>query len=112
MQKTEETVEHKLQQLREKYGAQLSEKVSRIEYTWIRLERDPTDGGLWEELHQLTHSLAGSGATFGFATISELARALEVASGEILDAGLPTTDAPYTRIRVLVAQLVECAGAP
>ncbi len=112
MQIPNETVEHKLRVLRDKYAKQLDEKVSRIEYTWSRLEQNIRDGAAWEEFYQLTHSLAGSGATFGFAGVSKLAHAIEVISGEILDDGPPTTDAPLEHIRSLISQLVRSAAKP
>ena len=112
MHKSNDTVEQKLRVLRDKYAKQLGEKVSRIEDTWNRLEQNIHDGAAWEEFHQLTHSLAGSGATFGFAGVSKLAHALEVFSGEILDDGPPTTDAPLLHIGGLLSQLVRSAAEP
>ena len=73
---TQELVDQ-LAKLRETYVSGLPEKIRRIEDAWHAIREDGWSAIWLENLHQLSHGLAGSGATFGFASISSAARALE-----------------------------------
>ncbi|MEK6747821.1 MAG: Hpt domain-containing protein [Pseudomonadota bacterium] len=66
----------RLIELRRQYVAQLPKKFSDIEALWrqLRTQDDPQQRA---DLHRLTHSLAGSGATYGFPNISTAARHAE-----------------------------------
>jgi diguanylate cyclase (GGDEF)-like protein len=66
------------EELRANYVSNLSDKLGRIADTWDILERNGWDVDIAHSLHVLAHSLAGSGATFGFATISKPAHDLEL----------------------------------
>ena len=73
--------------LRRAYGDRLEEKINGIEATWQRyLEMAPgaEKRAALTTLHRLTHSLAGSGATFGFPLVSQFARRAEVVLKEIV----------------------------
>ncbi|RYG68978.1 diguanylate cyclase [bacterium] len=66
--------------LREAYAAKLDDKISQICSDWTAFL--PLDAGaakteLLEALHRSTHTLAGSGATFGFPAVSTAARRAE-----------------------------------
>ena len=67
--------------LRRAYGDRLDEKVSAIESGWrhyLALPVGAEKRKSLETLHRATHSLAGSGATFGFPLISQFARRAEI----------------------------------
>ncbi len=71
----------KFELLRRAYGDRLEEKVADIEAAWEHYLTLPAGAGKVEALailHRLTHSLAGSGATFGFPLISQFARRAEI----------------------------------
>jgi diguanylate cyclase (GGDEF)-like protein len=68
----------RLEALRQEYILQLPQRLLAIEELWAGL----MNGAGWSsaparELHRLTHNLTGSGKTFGFAEVSEVARELE-----------------------------------
>jgi diguanylate cyclase (GGDEF)-like protein len=71
----EVTLEQKLQAMRDKFHSSLADRLVDIDQAW----QGACDGD--EEaritLHRLAHSLAGSGATFGLAKVSEVSKALE-----------------------------------
>ena len=67
--------------LRRAYGERLEEKICAIESGWRHYLELPAGQEKFEVLatqHRLTHSLAGSGATFGFPLISQFARRAEM----------------------------------
>ncbi|MDH4276273.1 MAG: Hpt domain-containing protein, partial [Gammaproteobacteria bacterium] len=69
-------LEEQLQVLRQQYVGQLPKKFAEIAEHWRQL-RAQDDATLRATLHRLTHSLAGSGATYGFPDISTAARRAE-----------------------------------
>jgi len=66
-----------LDALRRAYAMKLPEKIRLVEQAWARLESEPGSPESVTALRRLAHSLAGSGATFGFRSVSEAARTLE-----------------------------------
>jgi diguanylate cyclase (GGDEF)-like protein len=72
---SELTLEQKLQAMRDKFRSSLVDRLADIDQAW----QTACDGD--EEarvtLHRMAHSLAGSGATFGLAKVSEVSKALE-----------------------------------
>jgi len=70
-------VEKKLAALHMAFKQQLPDKIAEIEKLWESLQ---TSDGRYEELvtlHRITHSLAGSGGTFGAVVVSTVAKQLE-----------------------------------
>ena len=67
----------KLKLLGNAYAVQLPEKLHQIESLWNDLSQSEWEEEKFIELHRMVHSLAGSGKTFGFATLSVAARDLE-----------------------------------
>ena len=79
--------EDKFAVLRRAYGARLEVKIAAIEAAWAHYLEAPVGTEKAEALvvsHRLTHSLAGSGATFGFPLISQYARRAEIQLKAIL----------------------------
>ena len=73
--------------LRRTYGDRLDEKIGGIEASWQHYLTLPAGEEKFEALtalHRLTHSLAGSGATFGFPLVSQFARRCEMVFKEIV----------------------------
>lgn len=74
-------LQEQLRILREGYAAKLPSKLEQIESLWQVVESEPRPQWPAETLftlHRLVHSLAGSGATFGFPDLSLHARRAEV----------------------------------
>jgi HPt (histidine-containing phosphotransfer) domain-containing protein len=70
-------VQERLKLLRESYSKQLPAKLEDINQSWQSL-RNQWD---WDEagtFHRLIHSIAGSGGSFGFGTLSKKAREIEI----------------------------------
>jgi len=75
-------IEEQLRLLRRDYIERVGGKIHQIDEVWNNLQQatshqTATGNELLKTLHRLAHTLAGSGATFGFATLSAAARSLE-----------------------------------
>lgn len=66
-----------LKALCDEYAAQLPEKLKEVGLTWSAFKEKKGDKDLALELIRKTHNLVGSGATFGFTQLSELAAKIE-----------------------------------
>ena len=67
-----------LEALRQEYVHNLPNKVSEIRDAWLNVRNQAWDASALYTLTRLAHSLAGSGATYGFEPLSQAARALEL----------------------------------
>jgi len=67
----------KLKLLNDAYAVQLPEKLSQLEQAWSLLPRNEWDEEGFQALHRMVHSMTGSGKTFGFPALSDVARNLE-----------------------------------
>ena len=67
----------KLKVLSDAYAAQLPEKINQLDQTLTQLSPTQWDEPGFETLLLFVHSLIGSGKTFGFASLSDVARNLE-----------------------------------
>ncbi|OAN40832.1 diguanylate cyclase [Chloroflexus islandicus] len=65
--------------LQQQYLAQIEAKIRQIEAIWARWQDGPLQPDDLYELQRIAHNLAGSGATFGLAAVSDAARALDAA---------------------------------
>ena len=77
MNNSDADIQEQLRALRVSYADQLPEKLQEIETRWQTLNAGEWDPASAEVLHRLTHSLAGSGSTFGFPKLGEIARSIE-----------------------------------
>ena len=102
---TELTLEQKLQAMRDKFREGLAGRLVDIDKAWH--EACAGDEEARVILHRLAHSLAGSGATFGFDKVSEvsksLERALETVSAGAEIAGNSEVIGLYNEVRRVVA---------
>lgn len=67
----------KLKNLSDDYAAQLPEKLKQLEQVWEQLPMNGWDEEGFQTLHRMVHNLTGSGKTFGFDLLSDVARHLE-----------------------------------
>jgi HPt (histidine-containing phosphotransfer) domain-containing protein len=74
-----------LAQQRAEYRALLPEKLLQIESLWRQVLKEEGQGQALATLERCAHSLAGSGATFGFAALGDAARLLELTINPLLD---------------------------
>jgi len=94
----------KLKALNEAYAAELPVKIEQIEGAWGRLARGEWDEAGFKSLHRMVHSLTGSGKTFGFALLSDIARKLEMTLDGIVQAKTMPDEEQCNRIRVLLSE--------
>ena len=99
----------KLKALSDAYAAQLPEKLKQIEQAWEQLPRDSWDEGGFQILYRMVHSLTGSGKTFGFALLSDVARNLEECLNQIMQAKAAPGEEQRKRIQVLLSELRQVA---
>ena len=100
--------------LRRAYSARLDEKICGIEAGWrhyLALEAGAERREALCNQHRLTHSLAGSGATFGFPLISQFARRAEMVlknglgeGAELGDEAIIEIEAAHAGLRAALAE--------
>ena len=107
MIKDEKNFQAKFALIRNRYVSGLPERLSELEsaLTSARVDDDKSNArnGL-SEIKHIAHKLAGSGASFGFPAISDIARGLELASTPPSD-GLSSRSGMWCEIGILVDSL-------
>lgn len=99
-----------LKALSDDYAAKLPERLDQIRQAWNMLPRDNWDEEGFQTLHRMVHSLTGSGKTFGFALLSDVARNLE---GFLKQSALEKavlSDDQCNHVRVLLSELQQVAA--
>jgi len=91
-------LQEKMRELGLDYAAQLPEKIRQIEEACADYQSRRDEETL-HALHRMVHSLTGSGATFGFAELSQVARVLEEYLKGIVNQGSPANDVQLTQIQ-------------
>lgn len=97
-------IQERLAALRQEYLRQLPDKIHLALRTWndYLAGRDPSH---LTTLHRLTHSLAGSGATFGCEAVSQAARHFEIFVKSVMDSGLEPSPAQQGQARTFLSAL-------
>ena len=75
-----------LEQQRAAYRDSLPQRIAMIESLWQQVRAQPSHADTLCLLERAAHTLAGNGATFGFAALGDRARKLEDAVGLLLEA--------------------------
>lgn len=70
-------LESKIQALREEYASELPERISDIYEYWERFLTNPGDQEALDKLLHICHNLSGTGASFGFTSLSQHANEIE-----------------------------------
>ena len=99
----------KLKLLGDAYAAQLPEKLQQIEQAWKQLPKDSWDEEIFATLHRMVHSLTGSGKTFGFSLLSDVARSLEEYLKQLAQAKTILSEDQCNQIHVLLCELHQVA---
>jgi len=95
-----------LQALRASYELSLPSKIAEIETIWQSLSSTGWDEDSFISFIRLTHSLAGSGGTYGFTKLGESAHALELYA-KSLPPTVPPPDQDRAEIETRLAQLKQ-----
>jgi diguanylate cyclase (GGDEF)-like protein len=75
--------------LRQEYIQHLAERIAAMTQQWQTLSLAVYDRDALESLHRQAHSLAGSGASFGFSALAQVAHQLEQHFKALLDQAMP-----------------------
>jgi len=102
----------KLQLLREKYAASLPAELEKMDKIWREFNENSLDINCLHTLYANFHKLAGSGATFGFSALSNIARSLENLIKENVEKEKNLERAQFAQINTLLESLREAATHP
>ncbi|MCJ2542908.1 diguanylate cyclase [Thermostichus vulcanus] len=105
-------IQQQMQALRAAYAEKIGERVLQIEQSWDRLVKDDWNLETLRTLHRMVHSLAGSGATFGFTYLGTIARTLEILLTSILETGNPPIALQRIQVHALLASLRQSIHEP
>jgi chemotaxis protein histidine kinase CheA len=72
----------KMDQLKKEYKQNLPSKTDQIIKQWLSLCNGNWEAGLFNDLLNSVHKLAGSGGVFGFSKVSEIAQKIEISLRE------------------------------
>lgn len=86
--------------LHEYFAGRLPARLQEIEETWRRVQESAWSAEEVKTFHRLAHSLAGAGATFGFAAVTDASRTLERRLKAVLQAGAPPGAPPMDSAEV------------
>ena len=108
------TMEQKLQVLRADYAEKLDERIDEISAHLTAMSQAHGDGAArmvaLEQVRNATHKLAGSGATFGFPAVSNIARDMEIACRDVLHGASDYGPGFFDRLYELCGRLREAAN--
>ncbi len=109
-------VEDKLRALREQYARHLPDKIATFRAKWQAACERPDDPAPFRHLLHELHTLAGSGASFGFPRVSRLARLAEQSLQRHLETpgalSLPASQAEIAALLERLAAAAQATGAP
>ncbi len=66
-------IQDRLRECSRLYAEQLPAQIDEVLMTWAAMQSDSDDSAPADRFHLLVHGLAGSGATFGYPSVSEIA---------------------------------------
>ena len=110
MPESTEGLNSQLKLLKAAYAARLPSIAAQLEQAWSALRANWNEAAC-AELHRVVHSITGSGATFGYASLSDTARKLEAAIAESAAAGARATDDRLGLTDALVGELLDAVRA-
>lgn len=105
-----ENLQEQLRLLQRNYASRLPEKVAQIEETCRLMISGTGNGDAVRALHRMTHSLAGSAATFGFNEVGEAARILEVFLKAMLQSHASPGTVHLEQVKELLSELQRAAA--
>jgi DNA-binding response OmpR family regulator len=98
----ETEMKQQMQVLQENYAGKLPGRIVEMEKLWESILLKQNTSALLTKLRREVHSLTGSGATFGFKEISDIARDLELLLDMIISEGEATIDSRKEKIYQLL----------
>ena len=104
-----EHLEARLKTLSDAYAAQLPEMLGQIGQAWSRLPLTEWDEEGFQTLHRRVHNLTGSGKTFGYSLLGEVARNLENYLNRLSQTRRAPDEEQRKHIQVLLKELNQVA---
>ena len=101
-------IQQKLQQLRQQYAEKLPARITALEQQWQALDLD-TQPAQFETLIREFHTLAGSGASFGFPQISALSRDIEQLLLSVKSTNAQLSEQTRTEVNAKLSTLKQAA---
>lgn len=108
---TPKTKSGKFAALREVYQQELPGRIEAINANWHSITATHADEATYNELHRQLHSLAGSGLSFGYAKLGDLAREIEYALTEVINGKQELNHQHIAKISKQLHTLHELASA-
>ncbi|NOQ14229.1 MAG: response regulator [Methyloprofundus sp.] len=105
-------LEQRLNQLNQDYVDSLPEKIRQIEMLWRGLVKHDLGTQDLKLLYQCIHSLNGSGATFGYTILSEIAAIIEILLKPLMQTEQLPTIEQQSHISTLLIKLRKAALEP
>jgi FixJ family two-component response regulator/HPt (histidine-containing phosphotransfer) domain-containing protein len=107
-----DTFEQELATLRLGFAMRVPDRIAELETAWQKTYAET----IWhiedlKEVHRLAHSLAGSGASYGFMAVAQTARALEVYLKTEILTNPPTSETYYKHYRTIADLLANLQHA-
>lgn len=96
-----------LQQLKVAFIDKIPAKLSEIKQVWKTLKSAPDNDEVSQSLHRLTHTLAGTAATFNFEELAEISRKIENTLQSF--STTPNAALPVKNIEILLERLNDTA---
>lgn len=101
------TAQERIAALRKKFLEQLPERLERIKVLSTQLSTTAAAAPVLDELHRLVHNIKGTGRSFGFSDLGDVAGQVEDLVCSLLDSG---ASAPTTDCHQLFGQSVQVLG--
>jgi chemotaxis protein histidine kinase CheA len=105
-------IKQKLQLLRQQYADKLPERVIDIEQKWLALNQSNPETAEYQNLIREFHSLAGSGASYGFANVTTLSREIENILLDSITNKNQHSEEILTQINIKLSALKQAAAQP
>ena len=102
-------LQDQIKALRDKYVAELPQKIRVIEEAWEMLDKNRWNAEDLTRVERLVHTLVGSGATFGVPEVSQRAREMETALKLLQIAGAKQSTDARARILPMLDSLMRAA---
>lgn len=97
----------KIKIISDAYAQKLPEKLAQINEAWALLPTNHWDEEYFQNLHRMVHSLAGSGKTFGYSLLGEVAHNLETYLDQIAQLRRAPIEGQRNQIEVLLRELLQ-----
>lgn len=102
-------LQEKLRLLAVAYAMQLPDKIKQIEQLWEQLQSGWSEENV-QMLHRMVHGLTGSGKTFGFSQLSQVAHGLENDLKDMMKLAIPANEQQCNQIQKQIKELRQAAA--